>query len=477
MTPDATGQAGRTGTGDRTAVDRLLGVPEMAWLLTRVRGRVASSAGSTLTGVVRLARPSDAQRAAAARLVGRPRRTGSSLRVELADVEAILRRGPWPAGLVDAVETLTGPILDQAAERERMAAAWSQAAAGLRDPVARFDGLGDWWEQWCASGGLKRAARAEAARMAVPVDPSVGADLAELAAAVLEVLPSAGEPLAMLARRITGDAHALDASRPLGRLTAAAVEAAFARGAPSSRDAWAAAGVVLSTVASTVLCLGVPGASAATGVAGVDGVDGVDGATRLGGVDGVAPAGGDSAARATASALEAMRAARMPMVLTLDHVRSGGLAALPEDRVIHICENPTVVEVVAQRWGRSATTAAAPVLVCTWGHPSTAVVDLLRVLTADGATCRYHGDFDWPGLQIAEALRQRTAWTPWRYSAGDYLAVVEADSVSRRLTGTPASSPWDPALAAAMAQQGLVVEEEAVAERLAADLVIEDRSC
>lgn len=109
--------------GDRTALDRLLGVPEIAWLLARVRPRIAASGGSMLTGVVQLNDPTDAQRAAAARLVGRPRRTGSTLRVELADVEAILRRGPWPAGLADAVETLTGPVVDRAAERERTAAA------------------------------------------------------------------------------------------------------------------------------------------------------------------------------------------------------------------------------------------------------------------------------------------------------------------------------------------------------------------
>lgn len=428
---------------DRTALERLLGVPEIAWLLARVRPRIAGSGESTLTGVVQLKDPTDAQRAAAARLVGRPRRTGSNLRVELADVEAILRRGPWPAGLADAVETLTGPVVDRAAERERDSTAWAQAEAGLHAAAARFAGLGDWWEQWCASGGLKRAVRAEAARTGAAHGPNLGAALVELAAAVLAALPSAGEPLPVLARRITGDAHALDPSRALGRLTAAAVEAAFAPGALSSRDAWAAAGVVLSNVASTVLCLGVPGVTGATGSAG----------------------------SATASALEAMRAARMPLVLTLDQVRSGGVAAPLPDGVIHVCENPTIVEVVADRWGRSAATAAAPVLVCTWGQPSTAAVDLLTMLTAHGAACRYHGDFDWPGLRIAHALHQRVPWTPWRYTAADYVAVVEGGSLSRGLAGRPAHSPWDPQLAMVMAEHGLAVEEEAVAQMLANDLV------
>lgn len=429
-------------SGDRSALERLLGVPEMAWIRARVRPRIAASRGATLSGVVQLDDPTDAQRAAAVRLVGRPRRPARTLRVELADVEAILRRGPWPAGLADAVETLTGRVVDRAAERERLARAWADAEGGLRDSLDRFPGLGNWWTQWCSTGGLKRAARAEAARTGGTYDPGVGARLVDVVAAVLAALPSEGEPLPVLARRITGDAHALDISRPLGRLAAAVVEAAFASVSPSHRDAWAAAGVILSNVASTVLCLGVPGAIGQAG----------------------------SAAQASASALEAMRTARMPLLLTLDQVRSGGVEALPRDCVVHVCENPTIVEVAAERWARS-TAVAAPVLICTWGQPSTAVVDLLALLTASGAGCAYHGDFDWPGLRIAHALRQRIPWTPWRYTAADYLAVVDSDAPSLALGGRPASSPWDPRLATVMAHHGLAIEEEAVAETLANDLI------
>lgn len=430
-------------SGDRTALDRLLGVPEMAWLLARVRSRIAASRGTMLTGVVQLNEPSDAQRAAAVRLVGRPRRPGETLRVELGDVEAILRRGPWPAGLADAVETLSGPVIDHAAERARTVTAWARAADRFHNDATQSLGLGAWWEGFCALGGLKRAARAEAARTGVAYGPGVGAALVDLVAAIVAALPSAGESLSVFARRLTGDAHALDMSRPLGRLAIAAVEAAFAPGAHSSRDAWAAAGVVLSNVASTVLCLGVPGAT------GPDG----------------------SSAQATAAALEAMRTSRMPLILTLDQVRSGGVEALPPDQMVHICENPTIVEVAAGTWARSTAAASAPVLICTWGQPSTAVVELLDVLTGRGAGCRYHGDFDWPGLRIAHALHRRIPWIPWRFTSADYLAVVEGDVPSRALDGRPAPSPWDPTLAEVMAEHGLAVEEEAVAETLANDLV------
>lgn len=447
------------GDGDRAALDRLLGVPGMAWFVSRVRGRILAAGNEPLSGVVQLNEPTAEQRTGALRLAGRPKRVGSTLRVDLAVVEEILRRGPWPAGLADAVETLTGPVVDRRAERARQAEAWAAARDGLTPAAARFPQLVDWWNAWCSSGGLKRAARAEADRNSKPPSLDVGADLVRKVAAVLEMLPASGEPLAVLARRAVGDAHGLDASRPLGRLAATVVRAAFMSDAAigeqgsSPRDAWAAAGVVLSSLASTVLCLGVPG---------------------------VSPAGAENAGRpsrtATAISLEAMREARMPVLLTLDQVRSGGVGAVRPDRIIHVCENPTVVEVVAERWAgitalEGAAGAGDPVLVCTFGQPSRAVVELLKRLAGEGAECRYHGDFDWAGLRIAHYLSGHVAWVPWRYSAVDYRQAAQNGMPSRRLTGSSAESPWDPELAAAMIECGLAVEEEAVAEMLVIDVL------
>jgi uncharacterized protein (TIGR02679 family) len=445
-------------TADRAALDRLLGVAEMGWLVARVRGRIIDSGGEPLRGVVHLKEATAEQRSAAMRLVGRPKRAGTALRIDLADVERILRRGPWPAGLADAVETLTGPVVDGRAEREGEAASWDIARDGLAAAAAKFPGLPVWWHAWCSAGGLKRAARAEAGRTSATPSAEVGAALVSMLAAVIELLPAHEEPLAILARKAVGDAHALDVSRPLGRLCISVIRAAFlpdeavSGGESSPRDIWAAAGVVLSNLASTVLCLGVPGVSLA------------DLAT-------------DHPSRtATASSLEAMRAARMPVLLTLDQVRSGGVQALPHSSVIHICENPTVVEVVANSWARikaeaGTSGAGGPVLVCTSGQPSTAVVELLRRLTEEGAECRYHGDFDWAGLRIARSLSTQVEWMPWRYTAADYRAALRHGKPSLRLAGNPAESPWDPKLAVAMAESGLALEEEAVADLLAKDVL------
>lgn len=448
---------GRTagGAGDRAALDRLLGVPEMAWLVERVRSRVIAAQGRRLSGAVRLDRPTPEQRAAAVRLVGRPRRSGASLRIDLADVEQVLRRGPWPAGLADAVEAVGGPVVDTQAERAHEAAEWDRVRHLLDSAIERRPGLRRWWDSFCADGGLKKAARAEAKRLSRPTSPDVAATLVRAVADVLECLPAPGEPRSVLARRVVGDAHALDLSRPLGRVAAAAVGAAFrpesaGHGRDSSvRDSWAAAGVVLSSVASTALCLGVRG------------VDDEAGASPL--------------ARATSTALEAMRGARAPILLTLDQVRSGGVQALPAGGVVHVCENPTVVEVVAERWARGGpsrvTGVDGPLLVCASGQPSTAVIELLRRLTVRGAECRYHGDFDWAGLRIARFLGTQVAWTPWRYTAADYAEAVTGQAPSLDLTGRPAESSWDPGLAIFMAEHGLAIEEEAIADQLASDLL------
>lgn len=458
--------------GDRRALERLLGVPEMAWLCERVRNRVLSADGEMLTGVVSLAAPSGDQRTAATKLVGPPKRPGEALRVELGDVEAILRRGPWPAGLADAVLTLTGPVVDRRQERQREAEQWESAYLLLDAELSRLPQLEPWWRSLCASGGLKRLTRAEATRLSTPAGPELAATMVEDLGRLLAALPQSGVPIAVFARTVIGDAHALDESRPLGRLAAAAVGAAFARpgeAPPSRRDAWDRAGVVLSNVSSTVLALGVTGVSE--------------------------PDGGDASplALATSLALTAMRDARAPMLLTLDQVRSGGVRPAPPHAVVHVCENPTIVEVAAARWARSPDGSVAQggwgnhgdpgdhrhpgdaepntILVCTSGQASTAVIELLEVLTSQGALCRYHGDFDWAGLRIARALGARVPWTPWRFTADDYLSGLGEGDSSLRLSGEPVETPWDPELSIAMAGKGIALEEEAVADILAADLL------
>jgi uncharacterized protein (TIGR02679 family) len=104
-----------------------------------------------------------------------------------------------------------------------------------------------------------------------------------------------------------------------------------------------------------------------------------------------------------------------------------GLGMTPGQEVF-VCENPRVLEAIAER------------------------------LAESGAHIRYHGDFDWPGIAMANQLVAMFDVEPWRMSADDYL-----DSpAGLPLVGSEVAPAWDAELGAAMRHRGLAVHEEAV---------------
>ncbi|MHB1592572.1 MAG: TIGR02679 family protein [Streptosporangiaceae bacterium] len=418
-----TGDAsGVTEPGDK--LHRLLGGEPIAWLVQRARDRL--EAGRPLTGTVTLTGASEEQRRAAERLTGRPARSGSSLSVSLDDVDRILRvSGAAPGGLAAAVPLLTGPVHDRGRERTDLAAAWQDAFAELDAVVAGRADLGR-WREWLGATGVARRLAPEPARARLLLDQ---------VAAVLRRLPSGGVPIGRLAAECCGDAHALDDGRPVGTLALSAARAlaglpiAAGGTAQSRREAWAAVGVYLDELSSLVLCLGLAG----------------DSRTPLGRV------------------LAACREAGQPTVLTLRQLRwhEGPLAA----GMVRICENPVVVAAAAEELG-----SRCRPLVCVGGQPSAAGWRLLELLAADGSEFGYHGDFDWGGVRIARAVRQRVAWRPWHYDQPTYEAAASAAQTVAPLRGEPAPTPWDPDLALSMRRHGLRVEEELMIDVLLADL-------
>jgi uncharacterized protein (TIGR02679 family) len=122
-----------------------------------------------------------------------------------------------------------------------------------------------------------------------------------------------------------------------------------------------------------------------------------------------------------------------------------------------------VVVEAANRLG----TASAP-LICANSHPGAAATVLLRQLGAAGARLRYHGDFDWPGITIANGIMARFGALPWRLDAGAYRSAAQPGGP--RLRDTPVTATWDPSLTEAMLQLGVKVEEERVLDDLLTDL-------
>lgn len=131
---------------------------------------------------------------------------------------------------------------------------------------------------------------------------------------------------------------------------------------------------------------------------------------------------------------------------------------------VYVCENPAVLRRAAGELG-----ASSPPLICAEGRPSTAFHRLARLIVDNGGLLRYHGDFDWPGIAMTNALRTRYGAEPWRMSSADYLNGVRADIDHVPLGGKPQDTLWDPNLAETMAMENLAVYEEAVADSLLKD--------
>jgi uncharacterized protein (TIGR02679 family) len=160
------------------------------------------------------------------------------------------------------------------------------------------------------------------------------------------------------------------------------------------------------------------------------------------------------------------RARGVPFYVTLQQLIAmpvvPAVAAAP---TVHVCENPAVLRRAAADLGPRSRP-----LICTEGQPSTAFHRLASAVTGNGGRLSYHGDFDWPGIAIANSVIRRHHAVPWHLSAGDYREAVREDADHVKLSGPPQPTPWDPALADAMAATARAVYEESVADPLIADL-------
>jgi uncharacterized protein (TIGR02679 family) len=133
---------------------------------------------------------------------------------------------------------------------------------------------------------------------------------------------------------------------------------------------------------------------------------------------------------------------------------------------VFVCENPNLIAIAADRLGPRC----AP-MICTDGMPAAAQRTLLAQVARAGARLRYHGDFDWSGLRIANHVIRQYAAQPWRFGASEYAAAVQAaPRPGHRLESSPVAPSWDEELGRLMQAHGLSIAEESVAELLLEDL-------
>jgi uncharacterized protein (TIGR02679 family) len=406
---------------DPERVRRVLGAPELGWLVDRIRIRLER--GEPVDGTVTLVGATAEQRKAASRLLGHRVGRATSLRIPLPEVEAALRRAGITSGLRGAVESLAGrPVRNPAAERAAQNQRFHEALDAARS--SRLSGAewhGTWLDEITKDSTLIRLVR-----------QNQGYLLAQ-ATAVLERLPDGdGESpvlLPALAEAMTGDTGALNAT-PLASLVLRALSLREDVPVPASREAeralWNAAGVVTDDLSSQVLVLNVR-------------------------------AGGDRLGSWLTEAAEAGE----PFRVTLHQLSVMTILPLAID--MYVCENATVLRAAAGQLG----IRSAP-LVCTEGEPSMACRVLLRSAASTGTRIHWHSDFDWVGLRQTAAAITRLGATPWLMSADDYQAGVAGSC--EPLRGTAAESPWDPRLAELMHARGRTVSEERQLPALLADV-------
>lgn len=396
---------------DRAHVDRLFGAPELTRLIDRLARRIEQ--GRPLVGSLTLTALEEGERAAVAAIYGRTPGAGSSMAVDLDRLDEIVRDSGAASSLTAAVEYLRGPLLVRPAHAEAQQRAWNAAYAMLDAFVAERPEHAQ-WAAWIRQRGIVRRRSGT---------PEAAQSLLDRVVAVLLELPVEGEALPRFAARVLGSAHALDLGTPEGTLVLSSLRhgEAVTGGARQRRELWASVGVAVDELSSTVLVHRLP----------------------------------------LSGPLGELTHAGEPVVVTLRQLR--GLVVPVPSAPVFVCENPSVVDAAARELGD----AGAP-LVCVQGQPSIAADVLLRKIASAGI--RYHGDFDWGGVRIANRLHELFEFEPWRYRATDLECA--SDLPGEPLKGTPIDADWDPNLRAVLQHRGTRLEEEQLLDVLVGDLSV-----
>lgn len=412
-----------------------LSQPPLQRLWATVRTRLESN-GLQATGTIRLQSLTPQEREALSLLLSRPV-TSPVATIRLADLDARLRASAAAMGLTETLTQLGPPLTDRRAARDtartQRAHLWSAATQTLAaSPLASHLWAEQWLEETRRTGAVARQPQ-----------PTATATLHQAIHTLALLFPSRSltpSPTTRgrgdLASQATGSAHGLDDDTLLSRLVLRGIALAHGADVPSDaagrRALWRLASVTPDEVSSTVLTY---------------------------------------ALRPTAdswreAALRNRADHHAETHLTLRELRTLHLDMPPHTR-IHVCENPRIVEAAADA-------ACAHPLVCTSGSAATVVLTLLDALAAGGCTFAYHGDFDWPGIALANRMIRRYDARPWRMSAGDYEHLAArtqaAGTPQLALAGSPVEADWDAELAPAMETLGLALHEESALDSLLEDL-------
>lgn len=399
---------------------RLLGGDALKSLRLQLRRRFEREDFDAPMSEIRLSGLAPHERGALAQIVGIRPGSSASIVLDLAAVDSMLSEAGIAPSLRAGLEQLDGPILHRASLRAADVTRWSEVTSTLR-----HSHLLQWVSVPANLGMLKRLSASDHTR---------ATQICKDAEAVLNLLPAHGTTLARLAADALGDAHGLDAGRPVATIVINAVRSSET---PDQdlligeddriRSVWARVGVMVNELARPALFLNVP---------------------------------------FVVTDQSAVVVAGQPSYASLRWL----MRSTPRWDVhgcdVFVCENPNVVNIAADHLG----SRCLP-LVCTDGMPAAAQRVMLTQLRMAGALLRYHGDFDWPGIRIANLVLREHGAHAWRMSEKDYVAAAErSQGRGTELSGAEVTATWDPPLSARMTEHGKSIPEEALVDTLLFEL-------
>lgn len=249
-------------------------------------------------------------------------------------------------------------------------------------------------------------------------------------------LPGRRQRLPVFAAGLTGDPHALDGERPLGRLLFFGLHHLYGLseteyGAERRKELFSRAGLEEDDLSSNVIVAGL----------------------QVRPEDSREPVFKGSAVAAS------------PLLLPLRFLEQS-TAWLPAK--VYTVENPAVFSAILDS---APAGVKIPALICTSGQPSIAALKLLDQLVAAGSTIRYGGDFDPAGLEIGRRLAERfsTSFQPWFFDTAAYLQAAKGIRLTaeqgKKLAALQIA--WDDKLIQTMLRTGRIVYQEVLVEQMA----------
>ncbi|EXX84889.1 hypothetical protein BG53_02525 [Paenibacillus darwinianus] len=400
---------------------------------------------------------------------------GDTIKVPLPLFERELASSSFPYSITELHVVLSGKPLLTKTDRELLARdAWSAIFREVREVLLGDGGdihpqLNNWLERLMqgAAGGyrtlkeLMRESPAAAVRSLTAASRAFNVILTSEAGFGSGSLQLPSIRLPVLAAQVSGDAHALDRTRPAGRLFFQALkERAGGNKAgdftfeesPYNAPTDAAAGLNSLLVREIYRAAGIADDDISSIVHFYD------------------PLGQRSTP---------------PGVLTLRQIEAAERFEPFSD--VYVVENPpvfsTLVDLAEARLGMRAelpVCAHRPLLLCVSGPASAAALRLIDRLVEQGpwsGRLFYSGDFDVKGLEIGNVLaaRYREHFAAWRFGAGTYAQGVKATERRLSLSGEERArlgkfkALWDARLADDMNAGGYKLFQEQFISELGTD--------